>query len=59
MADSSNKMNPQEKIIQERANQSRKLFNSNGFYLSLRDFGTRSRRIQNMIYCKNINQEIK
>ena len=37
MADLSSKMTPQEKIIQERVNQSRKFLNSNGFNLSLRE----------------------
>ena len=34
---SSEKMTPQEKIIQERVSQSRKFLNSNGFNLSLRE----------------------
>ena len=37
MTGSSSEMTPQEKIIQERVNQSRKFLNSNGFNLSLRD----------------------
>ena len=37
MTDSSSEMTPQEKIIQERVNQTRKFLNSNGFNLSLRD----------------------
>ena len=37
MADLSREMTPQEKIIQERVNQSRKFLNSNGFNLSLRE----------------------
>ena len=36
MTDLSIEMTPQEKIIQERVNQSRKFLNSNGFNLSLR-----------------------
>ena len=36
MTDSSNKISPQEKIIQERVNQSRKFLRSNGFNQSLR-----------------------
>ena len=37
MTDSSNEMTPEEKIIQERVNQSRKFLNSNGFNLSLKE----------------------
>ena len=37
MTDSSGEMTPQEKIIQERVNQSRKFLTSNGFNLSLRE----------------------
>tara|TARA_B100000579_G_scaffold367954_1_gene328576 strand:- start:123 stop:278 length:156 start_codon:yes stop_codon:yes gene_type:complete len=37
MTDSSSEMTPQEKIIQERVNLSRKFLNSNGFNQSVRD----------------------
>ena len=37
MTDSSNEMTPQEKIIKERVNQSKKFLRSNGFNQSLRD----------------------
>ena len=37
MADSSSEMTPQEKIIQERVNQSRKFLHSNGLNLSLKE----------------------
>ena len=37
MTNSSSDITPQEKIIQERANQSRKFLRSNGFNQSLRD----------------------
>ncbi len=37
MTDSSSEMTPQEKIIQERVNQSRKFLNSNGFNISIRE----------------------
>ena len=53
MTDSANEMTPQEKIIQERVAQTRKFLTSNGFNQS-KTFGTRSKKIQNMIYCKNI-----
>ena len=38
MTDSSREMTPQEKLIQERVNQSRKFLNSNGLNLSLKEF---------------------
>jgi len=37
MTASSSEMTPQEKIMKERVNQSRKFLNSNGFNLSLRE----------------------
>ncbi len=37
MSDSSSEMTPQEKIIQDRVNQSRNFLRSNGFNQSLRD----------------------
>ena len=37
MTDSPSEMTPQEKIIQERVNQTRKFLNTNGFNLSLRE----------------------
>ena len=36
MTDSTNEMTPQEKIIQERVNQTRKFLTSNGFNQSIR-----------------------
>ena len=38
MTESSGELTPQEKIIQERVNQSSKFLNSNSFKLSLREF---------------------
>ncbi len=54
----SSEMNLQEKIIQERVNQSRKFLNSNGFHLLLNELSKKSRMIQNMIYYRNIKKEI-